>query len=531
MLDVVERFLAANGYLPHGYCISWSPPLLATYVVSDALIAAAYFSMPAALAWFARRRPDFPYTWLLWMSAAFILACGATHLMDIVVLWWPLYGLDAALKLVTALVSVVTAVMAWPLVPRVLALPSPAQLQQANHVLEQEIARRAAAEAELDAHRHRLEDLVERRTRELATAKAEAERANTAKSHFLAAASHDLRQPLSALSLYVGALKSKLGGEDAVLASNMAHCVDNLNEMLSDMLDLSRLDAGVVTPEVADFEVHAAIAKVFSSYEPQAKTKGLTMRFGPSTAIGRTDPVLFQRILGNLLSNAIRYTERGGVLVGCRRRGGKLRVEVWDTGIGIPADKTAEIFEEFTQLGNDERNLAKGTGLGLAIVAKMAALLGLQVRVRSRPGRGSVFAVELPSGEPVARREPRSYADRPLRIALVEDNAEVAVAMAYALSSVGHSVVAAASRTELLERLADAEPDIIVSDYRLAGDEDGLAVIGALRSRFGATLPALIITGDTDPAVIRRMSEQRISVQHKPLNLEALRSRIAALTA
>lgn len=531
MLQVVERFLAANGYLPHGYCINWSTPLLATYIVSDALIFMAYFSMAVALMHFARRRPEFPYTWMLWMFAAFIMACGATHLTGIVVLWWPVYGLDAALKFVTALVSLLTAVMLWPLIPRILALPSAAQLQQANKALAAEVVRRAAAEGELDGHRHRLEDLVAQRTQQLTAAKAEAERANTAKSHFLAAASHDLRQPLSALSLYVGALKGKLAGDDALLAANMAHCVGNLNEMLSDLLDLSQLDAGVVVPEVRDFPLHAAINKVVSSYEPEAQVKGLSLRFGYFNATGHTDPVLFQRIVGNLLSNAIRYTERGGVLLGCRRRDGKFWVEVWDTGIGIPADKTAEIFEEFRQLDNEARNFSKGTGLGLAIVAKTAALLGLEVRVQSRLGRGSVFAIELPLGDAVSLPESRSYVHRPLRIALIEDNAEVAAALSYALASVGHQVVAAASRPELLALLEGRAPDIIVSDYRLAGAEDGLAVISALRREFSTGLPALIITGDTDPAVIRRMSEQRISVQHKPLNLETLRQRIAALTA
>ncbi|MDD5248359.1 MAG: PAS domain S-box protein, partial [Rhodocyclaceae bacterium] len=361
-------------------------------------------------------------------------------------------------------------------------------------------------------------------------AKAEAERANAAKSRFLAAASHDLRQPLSALSLYVGALEGRLAPADGQLVANMRDCVANLSEMLSDLLDLSKLDAGVVRPNVCDFALEAVLAKVASSHAPEAKLKGLALRYGYVDGIGRTDPVLFQRIVGNLVSNAIRYTERGGVLIACRWRQGKRWIEVWDTGIGIAADKTAEVFEEFRQLGNYERNRAKGSGLGLAIVAKTAALLGLQVRVHSRPGKGSVFAVELPPGDAVEPVVARRYTHRALRIALVEDNDEVATALAYALTEIGHQVVAGASREELLPRLGGIAPDIVISDYRLAGAEDGFAVIGALRAAFGSDLPALIITGDTDPAVIRRMTDQHISVQHKPLDLEALRTRIAALT-
>jgi PAS domain S-box-containing protein len=367
--------------------------------------------------------------------------------------------------------------------------------------------------------------------KDLQTAKAEADHANNAKSRFLAAASHDLRQPLSAISLYTDTLAEKLEPADAQLARNMKDCIKNLNELLSSLLDLSRLDAHVVVPNIADFELGTVIQNVVAAFEPEAKLKRLPLRYRDMDAIGRTDPVLFKRIIGNLVSNAIRYTDLGGILIGFRRRHGKTWVEVWDTGIGIPADKTTEIFEEFRQLGNAERNRAKGTGLGLTIVARTAALLGLQVRVRSMHGRGSMFAVEVPQGKAVSRVTQREYPHRPLQIALVEDNAEVATALVHALTSVGHRVVSATSRAELLPRINGIKPNIVISDYRLAGDEDGIAVIGACRAIFGDDLPALIITGDTDPAAIRRMTEERISIQHKPLDLVALRTRIAELTA
>ncbi len=389
----------------------------------------------------------------------------------------------------------------------------------------------AAAKMELEEHHQRLEELVAERTAELAAAKLEAERANNAKSRFLAAASHDLRQPLSALSLYVGTLGSKLSGGEEHLLGNMKNCVISLNDMLGNLLDLSKLDAGVVTKSISDFSVDALIANVVSSQTPDAIAKGLSLRFGCLDVIGRTDAILFQRILENLVSNAIRYTDRGGVLVGCRRSQGKMWVEVWDTGIGIPADKTEVIFEEFRQLGNFERNRAKGTGLGLAIVAKTAALLGLEVRVRSRLGKGSVFAVELPVGEHVGAIARNGYAHRPQRIALIEDNFEVATALSYALTAVGHEVVCAGSRSELMHLLAGVAPDIVISDYRLTGEETGCDVIAAVRAAFGGGLPALIITGDTDPAVIQRIVSAKISIQHKPLDLDVLRSRIAELTA
>jgi PAS domain S-box-containing protein len=220
---------------------------------------------------------------------------------------------------------------------------------------------------------------------ELRLAKAEAEQANHAKSRFLAAASHDLRQPLAALALYVGALKNKLAPADAPLLGNMVDCVANLNELLTDLLDISKLDAGVVQPDVCDFAVADLLAGLAAVHAPEARRKGLRYRQREPALHARTDPRLLRRIVGNLLANAVRYTERGGVLVGCRRRGGKNWIEVWDSGIGVPQDKHDEIFQEFRQLGHDERN--RGSGLSLAIAAKSAALLGLQIRVRSRPAR------------------------------------------------------------------------------------------------------------------------------------------------
>lgn len=376
--------------------------------------------------------------------------------------------------------------------------------------------------------RRRLEELVARRTAELAAAKEAAEQASNAKSRFIAAASHDLRQPLSALSVYVGVLEGKLPAADARLLANMRACVVNLNEMLTDLLDLSKLEAGVVAPNIGDFAIDELLTRVIAAHAPEAEAKGLSLRFNGLGVVGRTDPVLFQRIVGNLVANAVRYTERGGVLVGCRRHQGKTWIEVWDSGIGIPADKTSEVFEEFRQLSDRH---SKGTGLGLAIVAKAAALLGLQVRLRSRLGRGSMFAVELPRGDaatPTVRR--RHATPRPLRIALAEANPAVAAALGYALTDIGHQLVAAASCAELLARLGGIAPEFVIAAYGL-GEECGLRVISSLRSTYGNDLPALIITGDTRAELVDRLAGERIRVLHKPLDLDALRAIIAELTA
>jgi signal transduction histidine kinase len=236
--------------------------------------------------------------------------------------------------------------------------------------------------------------------RALEQAKMAAENANEAKSRFLAAASHDLRQPLQALSLYLGVLAQRLPPENSSVMRYIDICVTSLNELLSDLLDLSKLEAGVVEPKQSDFPVSQILDKVVAGYAGAAREKGLRLRVVPSRLHASTDPVLFERIVTNLVSNALRYTRQGGTVIGCRHRAGRIWLEICDTGIGIPEDQQEVIFEEFRQLANPERSREKGSGLGLAIVRKTARLLGLDVRVSSQPGRGSTFAVELPLGPP-----------------------------------------------------------------------------------------------------------------------------------
>lgn len=373
----------------------------------------------------------------------------------------------------------------------------------------------------IDITAHKADELA------LQAAKNEAERANDAKSRFLAAASHDLRQPLSALSLYIDVFRKTAGARDQALLGNMKNCVGSLNELLTNLLDLSKLDAGVVAPNPCDFSAIDTLANLVSVHAPEAKQKGLRLCCHPLDLNIHTDPVLYARILGNLVANAIRYTERGGVLIGCRRREGKAWIEVWDTGVGIPPDKTMEIFEEFKQLDESRH---RGSGLGLAIVAKTAALLGLQIRVRSRPGQGSMFAIEMPLGRRLPLQHEAAPGCRSLRVALVEDNPEIREVLAYMLEHEGHSAVVAESGDEILERLVDRPPDVVISDHRLRGGENGFDVITRVRSAFGKPLPAIIITGDTDPELMRGMLNRGIVVHHKPVEFAVLQSTMAELT-
>ncbi len=367
---------------------------------------------------------------------------------------------------------------------------------------------------------------------ELVTARAQAEQANRAKSRFLAAASHDLRQPLSALSMYVGVLEGRIQPEHSKLVAKIKACSDSLTGMLTDLLDVSTLDAGGVTPRPVDFVVDDFLAALVSVHSAEAHAKGLRLHLRPCGAVSaRTDPHLLNRIVNNLLANAIRYTDSGGVLLACRRHEGALWIEVWDTGMGIPDDKTDLIFEEFTQIGDGPRN--RGTGLGLAIVAKTASLLGLRIRMRSQLGRGSLFAIELPAGQANTHTEsppPPLTPTQPRHIGLVENHADVRHAMVMALENFGHEVVAAADSQALLQRLGARTPDIVIADHRREGHETGDQVVEALRRVFGAGLPAIVLTGDSDPALIRSLAAQDIAVHSKPLAMDRLQAFITQAT-
>lgn len=375
-------------------------------------------------------------------------------------------------------------------------------------------------------------DITERKKSKVVMMEAlqSAERANLAKSRFMASASHDLRQPLAALSLYVGLLKPRLlPGNDELLA-NLQSCVSSLGELMDDLLDVSKLSAGVVSPRLTDFAVDSLLDQVVSIHATKADLKGLSLRVRGGGWHTRSDRVLLKRIVSNFVANAISFTDRGGILMACRRREGRQWIEVWDTGHGIPADKLEHVFEEFTQL--EEGVQQRGSGLGLAIAAKMAAVLGLRIRVLSRPGRGSMFAVELPPGLVPVRvvAQPAVIVSRPLIVGVVDDDVMVLDALTLALQTMGHQVVAASNAKDFITRLAGRQLDIVLSDYRLAMAGTGFGVIELARSLFGPDLPAIIITGDTDPAIIRSMAGRGIAVQFKPIKTDVLQELITQAT-
>jgi PAS domain S-box-containing protein len=384
------------------------------------------------------------------------------------------------------------------------------------------------------------EDVTERKEAQekLESAKLEAERANLAKSKFFASASHDLRQPIHTMSLYLSLLSSKAtAAEHREIIDALQSSCESIEGLLNALLDISKLDAGVISPEVRPIHAGQLLQKIKIEFALQARRKRIDLHVVPVDAMVATDPTLFERILRNILSNAIRHTEQGRVLLGARRRGSTLRFEVWDTGAGIAGDEIEKIFQEFYQVGNPERDRNQGLGLGLAIVDRVAKLLGHALDVRSTLGRGSMFAIEVPIASDESRlvRE-LSGADQDsdeivdTTVVLIEDNAAVLNGTKMILEDWGCRVIAAETIGAALEGIARSNhrPDVILADFRLRGNETGLMAIDSVNQFAGTTLPAIIITGDTDPKRIREALESGHTLLHKPVQAAKLKTALEA---
>ena len=369
---------------------------------------------------------------------------------------------------------------------------------------------------------------------ELRAQKKAAEEANVAKSRFLAVASHDLRQPLHALQLFVQALEDiTLPTHAQQLVANVRRSVDSMEELFDALLDISRLDAGNVHARLETIPLAELFDRLSFEYAQVARQKGLGLTVMKTSAYVRSDPTLLARIVRNLVANAVRYTERGCVMIGCRRQGERLRIEVWDTGPGIAPDKHAEVFQEFAQLGNPERDRRKGLGLGLAIVDRLARLLGHEVRLRSIVGRGSVFSVTVPRGHPHERLllepvpEITAHFDLSGRLALVVQSDPVSREwLRKLLGAWNCEVVTAATGAEMLTNLGALRrsPDLIVADGP-APAEDGCAVVELLRNEFNADVPALLVSATNGPGE----APGELPVLYRPFHAGRLRTLITNL--
>lgn len=371
----------------------------------------------------------------------------------------------------------------------------------------------------------RLEQRVRERT-------AQIDEANRVKTRFLAAASHDLRQPLHALTLLVEQLRSEAGAEPSRLQANICEATRQVVEIFASLLDISKLDAGIVTPKIEAVRLQDILDAAELTYASEAVARGLRLRVQKNRGWVMTDRALIQRIVNNLLSNAIRYSTAGAVLIGARRRSGGLRVDVIDTGPGIAAADRARIFEEFTQVRPDRGQ--EGLGLGLAIVERLTHLLGHRLELESREGAGSRFSLLLPLARaPVVQEAPDkdiTALPQRSRILLVEDDALAREAMRGLLCQWGYQVDAAASCAEGLRRAREAPPDLIISDFELQGPQSGTELIAVLRAHLRRDVPAIVLTGQARPDIAVAAEAIRCRVLHKPVAPLTLRAWLRAVT-
>ncbi|HMC14217.1 MAG TPA: ATP-binding protein [Albitalea sp.] len=375
------------------------------------------------------------------------------------------------------------------------------------------------------------------------TARREAEVANRAKTQFFTAASHDLRQPLHAMGLFAEALRQKSHDEEVVhLVNSINGSVDALEGLFSELLDITRIDTGGVEVNPQHFEIGDIFRKLRLHFEPTAFEKGLALRMRGARHVVHADPLLVERIVRNLVSNAIRYTNDGSVLVGCRRRGDKLLLQVWDTGVGIREQEQGRVFEEFYQVPNSgvvAPQQRKGLGLGLAIVKRLAELMGAPLSLRSQPGRGTVFTLELPVGKAAPPKMPVFSGRAPLGITLdshlivvVEDEPAVRSGLEVLLRGWGATLASfdSVSACTAWARTADPaqiKPSLVIADYRLENGATGVEALIALRERFDPKLPAIVVTGSTMSGLDREAQDKNFHLLIKPVVPNKLRAMIA----
>ncbi len=394
--------------------------------------------------------------------------------------------------------------------------------------------------SQLQQEREHLQQRIDDATTALRSQKEHAEKANFDKTRFLAAASHDLRQPMHALGLFMGELQNRLETpEQRKIVEKVEESVTAMSGLLDSLLDISKLDAGVIVPQVQEIEIATLLRRLTEAYEPLSRAKSINLRIHTTKSRVRSDPILLERILMNLLSNAIRYTQHHGcVLLACRKRGDRLRFEVRDNGPGIPPDEQENIFREFVQLENSARDRSKGLGLGLPIVQRSSRLLNHPLYLCSSPGRGAVFALEVPrvpdlkdllshGSSAVAGRPAEtegSFTGR--RVLIVDDDELVRKGTAGLIEAWGGKVEMAESLAEVVQRFEQAQFELVICDYRLP-DGTGVALAELINQRNAHKPAFILVSGDTSPEVLKLVADKGMHLLHKPVRPAKLRSMMA----
>ncbi|MFZ2855684.1 MAG: ATP-binding protein [Rhodocyclaceae bacterium] len=484
-MDYLEKLFSSEGFMPHGHCYLWTPELLWLNIAADSIIALAYMSIPVTLIYFIRKRKDLPFNWMFGAFGIFILACGATHLMDIWTIWNPAYWLAGSIKAVTAMASIVTAVLLVKLVPTALRIPSQEQLTSLNNEL-------TIANAELQQANRRLEE------------------ANHAKRDFLANMSHELRTPLNAVLGYAQLLKREPG-----MNERQAHGLNTIEQsgqhllsLISDLLDLTKIEAGKLELHPDTLHLATFLAIVGDIIRVRAEEKGLSFVQvpAPELPVVMADAQRLRQILLNLLGNAVKFTDHGQVSlrVGILPTAGhtaRLRFEVQDSGVGIAPEQQGIIFQPFEQVGDTQRR-AGGTGLGLSISRRLVHLMGGEIQVDSRPGGGSRFWFDLEwpiAAEDLALAAPSAVSINgyrgPRRSVLVVDDTDPNRSLLVdLLRPLGFAVSEASNGQEALQQAQAAAPDLVLTDLAMPV-MGGVELIRQLRRTPGLeSLPIIVVS-------------------------------------
>ena len=518
LLRYLHNILNNQGYAPHGFCLLWQPELIWTHVMADAITALAYFTIPIALVMLVRKRGDIAFSWVFICFAVFILACGATHIISIITLWHPIYGIQALVKALTAVVSVATAAALWPLMPKLLAIPSPTQLRLANEALAARVEERDAAIEQLQAEiveRKNIQAQLAERSRELDIARSVAESASQAKSNFLANMSHELRTPLNAVMGYAQLLMREKGIEERHqhAARTIHDSGQHLLTLINDILDLSKIEAGKLELYPTSIDLRGFLNGIAAIMRVRTEEKALD--FVCDLAPDLPDFVLadekrLRQVLLNLLGNAVKFTDRGRVTL-CASvlvtsgQNVRLNFAVRDTGVGIAAQDLPAIFKPFEQVGaNDKRS--GGTGLGLSISRQLIELMDSTLKVESAMGEGSLFWFDLDlavshrqADGGVNPAECTGYRGDRRRVLIVDDitaNREVLAAL---LADLGFVVEQAPNAQEGIAQAIASPPDLILMDIRMPG-MDGLEAIQALGDYSGVRhVPIIAVSSGISP--------------------------------
>jgi signal transduction histidine kinase/CheY-like chemotaxis protein len=509
MITELFQKIGSMDFMPHGHCYQWQPSLIWLHVVSDSMIALAYYSIPIALVYFVKRRQDLAFNWIFTLFAVFILACGTTHLMEIWNIWHASYLTSGAIKMVTALASIPTAILLWMLIPKALKLPSSSALEQANRSLEQEIAERRRAEEEVRALNASLETKVKE-----ATAKLVLE--SRLKDDFLATLSHELRTPLNAILGWSRLMKIKNSPEDiekgvAIIEKNTRAQV----QLVEDLLDMSRITSGKVRLDARKVELSGVIQSAIASIEPSVSAKQIVIEQSLNQQTGHVlgDTTRLQQIIYNVLSNSIKFTPAGGnIKISLTQTGGMAVIEISDSGIGIEPTYLPFIFDRFRQADSSTTRRYSGLGLGLSIVKQLVELHGGNVKAQSEgTGHGTTILISLPllNESELGRAEAETshsirngstlqipHGLHQLKILIVDDEPDSLEVIRRILECHGAEVITAGGVDEALSHLLGEKIDLLISDIGMP-EKDGYDLIRTIRKSGDSriqSIPSIALT-------------------------------------